>query len=303
MTSQKDWFGLAQPVAESDWDLLDVIIGGVPFDGAAGEVAGASLAPEKLRALARVGWPVTESGELIDRIRLVDVGDLRIGHDRNAFRRFMTARVAAFPRTAFMLFLGGNHSISIPLIEAFGAREKGSCGVLFLDAHPDLWDVYEQDPFGHVCVLRRILEFSFLSPKKVVLVGVRSFSPGEIDLLQRQNIFCLNARDFQLRGPERCAQQVVETFYELDSVYLSLDIDVLDPVYAPGTSLPAPGGPTARELLSFLRVVFGKLKIAAMDLVEISPPLDSADLTARLGARIVLEVLGFLQARKGRLSL
>ncbi len=302
MIPRKDWFDLAQSFPEKEWDRIDVIIQGVPYDDGSVGRRGACLAPEKLRTLSRSEWAVAESGELINRIRLIDVGDIRIGRDREAFHRFVAQRFAAFPKSAFLLHLGGDHSISIPLIQAFGLRERGSCGLLLLDAHPDLWDAYEENCFSHACVMRRILEDPAFSPKKVALVGLRSFAPEEIDFLQRNNIFFITARDFHARGPERCAQQIIESLYEQDSIYLSLDIDVFDAAYAPGTAFPVPGGLVTRDVLSFLRIVFSKLNFEAMDLVEISPPLDSSEITSTLGTRIILEVLGFLQARKGRFN-
>ncbi|MBI4454462.1 MAG: arginase family protein [Acidobacteria bacterium] len=294
---------MAQSVSESDWELVDVVIQGVLLADELKGDGGTSLAPARLRALSRASWAVTECGQLIDRIRLVDVGDIHIGKERGVFHRFLSQRIAAFPRSAFLIHLGGDHSISIPLVEGFGLREKGSCGVLLLDAHADLSDADERDRFGPACVLRRILEFSFLSPKKVILVGVRSFTPGEVEFLQRCNMSFIHARDFQLRGWERSAQQVIEALYEFDSVYLSIDMDVFDPAYAPAATLRVPAGLTSREVLSFLRVVFGKLNISAMDLVEILPSQDPLDVTSSLGVRIVLEALGLLQARKGRLAL
>lgn len=300
---RKDWFDLAQSFSEKEWDRIDVIIQGVPYDEGSVGRRGAYLAPDKLRALSRTGWAVAESGELIDRIRLTDVGDIRIGRDREAFHRFVAQRFTAFPKSAFLLHLGGDHSISIPLVKAFGLRERGSCGLLLLDAHPDAWDSYEGNPLAHACVLRRVLEDPSFSPKKVAIVGLRSYAPEEIDFLRRNNIFYITARDFYLRGADRSAQQIIESLYEQDNIYLSLDIDVFDPAYAPGTGFPVPGGLNTRAVLTFLRLVFAKLNVVAMDLVEISPPLDSSEITSALGAKIILEVLGFLQARKGRFAI
>ena len=303
MISRKDWFDLAQAVPESEWDLIDVIIQGVPFDDGVAGPRGSALAPEKIRAASRTDWAVTETGEIIDRLRLADVGDIRIGRKRDAFAEFVERRFSAFASSAFLLHLGGDHSVSIPLIQAFGKRQKGSCGVLLLDAHPDLWDDYEGERFSHACVMRRVLESPPFSAKKIALVGLRSFSKEEIEFMQRNNVFYITARDFQTSGAEKCATRVIDVLYELDSIYLSLDIDVFDPAFAPGTGFPVAGGLTPREVLTFLKIIFGKLKVSAMDLVEISPPLDPSNITVSLGCKVILEVLGFLQARKGRFSL
>ncbi|HEY2932550.1 MAG TPA: agmatinase [Acidobacteriota bacterium] len=303
MIPRKDWFDLAQVVPDSELDLIDVIVQGVPFDDGVAGPRGSALAPERLRATARTDWPVTETGEIIDRLRLTDVGDVRIGKNRESFHEFIDRRFSAFPRNAFLLHLGGDHSVSIPLIQAFGRREKGNCGVLLLDAHPDLWDDYEGQRFSHACVMRRVLESAPFSAKRVALVGLRSFSREEIEFMQRNNLFYITARDFQTSGAEKCATRTIDVLYELDSIYLSLDIDVFDPAFAPGTGFPVAGGLSPREVLNFLKIVFSKLKITAMDLVEISPPLDTSNITLNLGCRLVLETLGFLQARKTRFSL
>ncbi|MBI2822239.1 MAG: arginase family protein [Acidobacteria bacterium] len=303
MVQNRDWFGLAQPVSESDWDSIDVVIQGIPFEDAVGDRRGAALAPAKLRALSRDGWAVTESGELLDRICLVDAGDIRAGKDRESFSRFLVQRLGAIPSGAFPIHLGGDASVSVPLIQAFGSCGKGSCGILMLGAHPRLWDSCQEHRFNSACVLRRVLEFPFVAPRAAALVGVRSFSPAEMEFLQHNNILHVTARDFQLRGSDRCAQQIIEALYDVDRIYLSVDANVFDPAFAPGATTPVPGGLSPREVLSFLRLVFARLRIAAMDLVDISPVWDVSDLAGRLGARMVLEVLGFLQARKGRFSL
>lgn len=238
MIPRKDWFDLAHAMPESEWDLIDVIVQGVPYDKGAVGPRGSAHAPEKLRAGARAEWPVTETGEIIDRLRLTDVGDVRMGKSREAFYNFIDRRFSAFPSNAFLLHLGGDHSISIPLIEAYGRRQKGSCGVLLLDAHPDLWDHYEGDRFSHACVMRRVLENAHFSAKKVAMLGLRAFSKEEIEFMQRNNLFYITARDFQTSGAEKCATRTIDVLYELDSVYISLDIDVFDPAFAPGTGFP-----------------------------------------------------------------
>jgi agmatinase len=301
MFPASDWFGLSRNVPENQWDRIDVIIEGVPFDGTESERAEAYPAPEKIRALSRLEWPVTETGDLIEHLIVTDVGDVRIGKNRQAFDHFIAQRFSAFPGKAFLLHLGGGHAVSIPLIKAFSLREKGSCGVLLLDAHPDLWDTANDNPFDRSCVMRRVVEH--LSPRKVALVGVRSFSIPEIEFMQRNSIFYISARDFHATGPERCAQQTIDVLSNLDSIYLSLDIDVFDPADAPGTARPVPGGLTLRDVFGFLRVIFSKLKVGAMDIVEVSPSQDTSDATSRLAVRVILEVFGFLQTRKGRFSL
>ena len=284
------WSGLST-------DSPDAPIGvmGIPFDDAATFRKGAAHAPAKIREITPHIAPVTEEGNrLTTKIR--DYDD--IAPDNNWGHYFSTVTQKAYEvlQHPFALFLGGDHSTTIPLIKAFDQRVGRSFGVLHLDAHTDLMDTFEGHKWSHACTARRVLECPNMQPENYVFVGIRSWLPEELSFLaQNKRIGVHSARDVYLRGVREIAADVVTQLQNVDTVYITLDIDCLDPAYAPGTGTPEAGGMSSRELLEFLRIVFAKLPVAAMDIVEVSPPLDNSDITSMAAIKVIYEVFGWLQ--------
>lgn len=297
MIPRSHWFGLDRQLDPSD---SDVTILGLPFDGACCYRPGAAEAPDRLRELSRTATAVTETGALLEGLNLADLGNLQSGGNTRDYFRAIEMWVSTLPSEVFVIGLGGDHSVSIPLFSGFRRKAVGECGLIWLDAHPDLWDAYDGDRLSHACALRRLIEGGDLNPRRIALLGLRSFSPEEIDYLLSRQIFFMTAHEMAAKGMEWAAQKAIEQVHEADHVYLSLDIDFVDPSAAPGTGLPVPGGPSARETLALLEPLFQKLRIRSMDIVEISPPHDPASVTSFLGVQILLQILGVIWKRKNR---
>jgi agmatinase len=140
--------------------------------------------------------------------------------------------------------------------------------------------------WSHACTQRRVLELANVEPRHLVCIGLRSWIDDELDFLaQHPEIGIHTARDIYRRSIEAVAEDVVAQLQDADAVYFTLDIDGLDPACAPGTSVPEPGGPSTRQLMELLQVVFVQLPVRAMDVVEVAPPLDYADLTSFAATR------------------
>ncbi|MDX1523742.1 MAG: arginase family protein, partial [Anaerolineae bacterium] len=198
------------------------------------------------------------------------------------------------------IFLGGDHSVGIPLFKAFAKSFTGPVGYIQFDSHPDLADNFEGHPWSHANTARRNVEQSNLSPDHLAFVGLRSFLTEELDYYAAHpGIGWHTARDVYRRGIETVAQAVVEQLRGVEAVYLSIDIDGMDPACTPGTGTPEHGGPSTRECLEFVRILFEQLPIKAMDIVEVSPPLDISDVTSLAAAKIMYETFGFVQAKIG----
>lgn len=306
MIERHPWGGLADPQAEGP---ADVVIVGVPYDGGACWREGAAEAPGRLREISASSPAISEEGFLVDpaRFRVRDLGDLapdtrvlggagaeaaRQGYFASVERRVAATRSQA-PQS-FLLGLGGDHSVTIPLLGGFAASEPGPLGVVLLDAHPDLFDVYDGSPLANACPMRRALEGGRLAPEHLLILGTRSYNACELDFMRENRIRFVPARELARSGVEGAVALARERLVGLERVYLTLDIDVADPACAPGTGAPVAGGLSSRETLDLVRGLLEALPIKAMDIVEIAPPLDPTEATLFLGLQIVFETFAVL---------
>jgi agmatinase len=289
---RQPWSGLV-----SDDPAAEVGVLGVPFDGATSYRRGTAFAPGKLRELTPHLAPCTEEGQPLT-LAVRDYGD--VPHDLEWSRHFETVeqRAAEVLRHPLALFLGGDHSVSIPLMRAFDRVVEGAFGVIHFDAHPDLCDQFEGHRWSHACTERRGLELPGLDPQNLVFVGLRSLMKEEWDFLRdRPEILRYTARQCHSRGIGAIAEEVADRLSGVPAVYFTLDIDGLDPAYAPGTGTPEGGGLTTRDLLELVQVLFTRLPARAMDVVEVAPPLDHADVTSFAALKVIYEVWGLIQDR------
>jgi len=287
------WSGLSSVTAAAEVGML-----GVPFDGAVSFRRGTAFAPAKLRELSSHLAPCAEEGQPLN-LRVRDYGDVPPDLEWPRYFQAVEDRAAEVLRHPLALFLGGDHSVTIPLMRAFNRAVDGPFGVLHFDAHPDLFDVYEGHRWSHACTERRALELSGLEPQHLVFVGLCSFAREEWDfLMTHPEIPYYTARQCYLRGIEAVAEEVVEKLGDVQSVYLTLDIDGLGPAYAPGTGYPEGIGLTTRDLLELVRIVFHKLPVRALDVVEVAPPLDQSDITSFAALKAIYEAWWVVQEKR-----
>ena len=292
-TQRKAWSGMI-----SDDPSAEVGVLGVPFDRAVSFRAGTSLAPAKLRELTTHLCCCAEEGQPLT-LRVRDYGDVPADLEWSRYFQEVEERAKEVLDHPHALFLGGDHSVTIPLMRAFNLSVGGPFGVIHFDAHLDLFDTLDGHHWSHACSERRALELSGLDPQHLVLVGVRSFCQEEQDFLKTHpEISCYTARQCYQRGIEEIAEEVVERLRGVEAVYFTLDIDGLDPAYAPGTGIPEAGGLSTRDLLELVRIVFMKLPIRALDVVEVAPPLDHSDITAFASLKAIYEAWGVIQEKQ-----
>lgn len=286
------WSGLVR-----DDPAAPVGVLGIPFDGAVSFRRGTALAPARLRELTPHLAPCTEEGQPLD-LPVRDYGDVPADLEWPRYFQTVEDRALEALRHPLALFLGGDHSVSIPLMQAFNRTVDGPFGVLHFDAHPDLCDVYDGHRWSHACTERRALELSGLEPEHLIFVGLRSFVREEWEFLkQHPQIAYYTARQCHQRGIQAVTEEVVERLQGVPAVYFSLDIDGLDPAFAPGTGTPEGGGLTTRDLLELVQGVFEGVSVRAMDVVEVAPPLDQADITSFAALKVIYEVWGVIQGR------
>ncbi|MCB0154394.1 MAG: agmatinase family protein [Anaerolineae bacterium] len=290
------WSGLISAADDAEIGVL-----GVPFDNAVSWRNGARHAPQRIRSITPHLANITEEG-LPLKVGVRDYGDVEL--DLN-WARFFEATEAAAARVVggahpLAFFLGGDHSVGIPLFKAFAKNFSGSVGYIQFDSHADLADNFEGHPWSHANTARRNVELPNLSPDHMAFVGLRSFLSEELAYrAAHPGLGWHTARDIYRRGIETIAAEVVSQLHGVEAVYMSLDIDGIDPACTPGTGTPEHGGPSTRECLEFLRIIFAELPVRAMDIVEVSPPLDISDVTSLAALKVMYEVFGFVQEKLG----
>ncbi len=276
---------------------VDVAVVGVPFDGGTSYRSGTRFGPRKIREASLLLWGYNNPLAVrpLEALRVVDYGDVdvippAIVDTMDNIAAEVGALVAA---GVTVLALGGDHSISLPLLRAH-ARRHGPLGLVHFDSHPDTWESeFGGRPYSHGTPFRRALEEGLIDPARSVQVGLRGPTSGAADWQQ--------ARDLGLRlitmdeaaelGVPAVGQAIRET--ARGPVYVTLDIDAADPAFAPGTGTPEVGGFTSHELLRLVRGLRG-LDLRGFDLVEVSPPFDHGDITAILAANLVFEFLSLV---------
>jgi len=275
--------------ADSDFTVI-----GVPYDGAACARKGAALGPERIRFWSTHLTPFSEDRTRLGDIRICDRGDISITDQAQDFDR-VRETVAALPNVP--IILGGDHSISIPVFAAQRERFKDQhLGVLWVDAHPDLCDVFTGSKLSHACVLRRALEFG-IEPQDVCLVGLRSWEDQEIDLIENGGLHVYTAAMVAERGMRSVASSMYSKLSRCDAVHISLDIDCLDPAFAPGTGIPDSGGLTSREVITLIKSLQG-LPLVGLDVVEVSPPIDPSEATVFAALKIIMEYIALFAREK-----
>ncbi len=250
---------------------------GVPYDRTSSFRSGARLAPAAIRWASQSieSYSPTLDRDLED-LALLDRGDLMVEHlSPEEMMPTVTGAVAAADGAP--VILGGNHTVTVGAVQGVAARFP-DLRVLILDAHLDLRGEYEGSLWSHACTARRLADT--LGPDRVAVLGVRSGTREEFTAARA------------LLAAERRLVLPAGLWSRLDGrpLYLSVDIDVVNPADAPGTGNPEPGGPTAEELLDMLRVL-APLRIVGLDVVEVAPPYDPSGRTAILAALILREAL------------
>ena len=285
----------------------DVAIVGAPFDDAVSHRSGARFGPRAIRQANYASGSIHSlqlGNEPFEVLDVVDAGDANIvpawierGHALIYRKVREVAATGAIP-----IVLGGDHSITWPSASAVAeVRRPGSIGIVHFDAHADTADTTWGVLAGHGTPMRRLIESGAVAGRNFVQVGLRGYwPPVEVfEWMKAQRMRYHLMTEIEERGAEAViADAIAEALDGPDAVYLSLDIDVVDPGLAPGTGTPEPGGLSSRELLRAVRQVVGSVELAGMDIVEVSPPYDHAEQTAMLANRAALEAISALAARR-----
>ncbi len=286
---------------------VDVAIIGAPFDDAVSHRPGARFGPRAIREAQYTSGAIHSlqlDVDAFDLLTVVDAGDANIvpawierGHAMIYRKVREVAATGAIP-----IILGGDHSITWPAATAVAeVRRPGSIGIVHFDAHADTANDSHGVLASHGTPMRRLIESGAVKGKNFVQVGLRGYWPPveTFEWMQQQGLRWHFMREIEERGAESVIAQAIEEALDgPDYIYLSLDIDVIDPGMAPGTGTPEPGGMLPREVLRSVRQIVGAVDLAGMDIVEVAPPYDHAETTAMAANRAALEAISALAVRK-----
>lgn len=277
----------------------DVAVLGVPFDAGVTFRPGARFGPAAVREVSRLLRPFHPALDVapFEAAQVVDAGDVAcnpfdIGEAVDAVERHADRLMAEGAR---LVTLGGDHTVALPLLRS-AARRHGPVALLHLDAHLDTWDTYFGAAYTHGTPFRRAFEEGLLDTDAVTHVGIRGplFAATDLPDDARMGFAIVNAADVMRRGVDEVVGMLRERIGDRP-VYVSVDIDVLDPAHAPGTGTPEAGGLTSRELLELLRGLAGTRLVGA-DVVEVAPPYDHADITAFAASHVAYDLVALLAA-------
>ncbi|MFX0001163.1 MAG: agmatinase [Candidatus Hodarchaeota archaeon] len=282
------------------------VIFGIPWDYLTSiDLPNSSIAPERIRNVTNdIGW-TTESGDPINKFKVADVGDIPIEKYNieknliginNYLNDLYTKNEKVIP-----IMMGGDHFCSFPVIKAVGNHfnKKEEFGVLIFDAHLDFYQEWDKGVYSHATLSHRIFDLDYINNKNLFIVGVRDIDIPELELVKQEELKYLSAHQLS-EGLNNYIEKIIKFFKKsgIKYLYLSIDIDALDPSVAPGTGFAMPGGFTYRELWNILKSITKNFEIIGFDLVEVAPNLDLKNkMTCNLAAKLIIELISFISFR------
>ncbi|MCP2519451.1 agmatinase [Candidatus Aminicenantes bacterium AC-335-K20] len=262
-------------------DKYEIAILGIPYDEKSSYLKGTSLGPRAIREASTSeminAWTELDVN-LEEDINIVDLGDLSLtDSESNIFNKIEEEVYKIIQRGVIPVILGGDHSITYPIVKAFSRKYK-TLDILHFDAHPDLYDELYGDPLSHACPFARIMEKGLAN--NLVQIGIRAKIDEHVEKAKKYNIKMIEMKDFR--------DDILLEFH--NPLYISFDLDSLDPAFAPGVSHHEPGGLTTRQVIKIIHNL--KANIVGMDVVELNPKRDLTGITASAAVKVIMEIMG-----------
>ncbi len=287
----------------------DVVIVGAPFDGGTSHRPGTRFGPMAIRQSCYLPHDGSRPHlalrvDALHDVRIVDAGDVEM-YSGDVERSIASLELAVYTVAssgAIPFVLGGDHTIALPDVTGV-ARHLGfgRVSMLHFDAHADTGDIAFGSLYGHGQPMRRLLESGALRGDRFLQIGLRGYwpEPDTLTWMADQRMRSFEMTEIVERGLPGCLDEAFRiATADCDGVFVSVDVDVCDPGFAPGTGTPEPGGLSSRQLLDSVRRICLELPVVGIDVVEVSPPYDHAEITAYLANRVVLEALSGIAARR-----
>ncbi|BFH74025.1 agmatinase [Sulfurisphaera javensis] len=278
------------PICNEKEEVKAVFLG-IPFDDATTYRPGARFGPMGIRQGSRLLRPYNQFLDVypFETLNTCDKGDVNIipGYIEDTMRIIESSLQEIVSKGIVPFIAGGDHSITLPILRAM-YKKYGKVNLIHFDSHFDFWDSYWGKKYTHGTWLRRAREEGLL--KDIVQAGIRGSIYSKDDLVDKDK---LQIRSFTIRDLKYNPEQVMKEINSLSGpTYISIDIDVVDPAFAPGTGTPEVGGLTSFEIIEIVRSL--KLRIVGFDVVEVSPSYDVSEITSMLGANIIYEGMSVL---------
>jgi agmatinase len=301
---------LADP---SSYANAAAVIIGAPFDGGTSHRPGCRFGPQAIRLTDYLPHDGRRPHLALDvdpllELGVVDVGDVEMlsGETDQALARLEAAVTQIARSGALPMVLGGDHTIALPDVTGVAHHVGwGRVSVIHFDAHADTGDSHFGSLHGHGTPMRRLIESGACRGDRFLQIGLRGYwpEPATLAWMGQQGMRSFEMTEVVARGLDAVMEEAaVIALDDCEAVFLSVDVDVVDPGMAPGTGTPEPGGLSSRQLLDAVRHLAMTLPLAGVDVVEVSPPYDQAEVTAYLANRIVLEALSGMAWRRRQLA-
>jgi agmatinase len=280
-----------------DIGWFDVAVLGVPFDSAVTYRPGARFGPSGVRQASRLLRPYNQSLDVspFGAQQVVDAGDVACNPFKisESLREIQRSAESLLSGGGRLVTIGGDHSMSLPLLRAVAGR-FGGVALVHFDAHLDTWDTYFGEPYTHGTPFRRAFEEGLLIDDHSIHVGIRGPLYTSTDLREDSEFGfrVIDSRAFQMQSAEELAERIKDRVGD-SATYVSVDIDVLDPGFAPGTGTPESGGLSPRELLTVLGELHG-IRLVSADVVEVAPAYDHAEITGIAASHVVYQLISLM---------
>lgn len=287
-----------------DLENADAAIVGAPFDTGASFRAGARFGPEAIRSVSHLLRPYNPSQDvsIFEHLSVVDYGDVPVvpGYTEKSYEKIKNGLEEVHRAGVVSIVLGGDHSIALPELRA-AAAVHGPLALVQFDSHADTWDSYFGKSHNHGTVFRRAVEEGLLRPERSIQVGMRGslYEVGDLDASRSLGFDLVTTDEVRKAGIPEVTKRIRERVGDA-KVYVSFDVDFVDPAYAPGTGTPEVGGFTSREAQEFVRSLEG-LNLVGCDVVEVYPQYDGpGQITALLAASVAYEFLSLIAGAGSR---
>lgn len=285
-----------------DVPYCDIAIIGIPFDAGTSYRPGARFGPQAIRQASRhlrTNFHPAYDTEPFRELQVADAGDIACNpfNIEEAIRQIEEGATALFEHAPAIVSMGGDHTIAVPLLRAVN-KQTGPVALVHFDAHLDTWDTYFGAPYTHGTPFRRAAEEGLFNDQHSMHVGIRGPLYSRDDLIKDEELGfkVVHCDELQTHGVDHVVKRIRDRVGD-QPLYLSIDIDVLDPAHAPGTGTPEIAGMTSRELVNIIRGLRG-LNLVAADIVEVAPAYDHAEITSLAAATVAFEMINMIAYRK-----
>lgn len=283
------WAGLHKPHRSEE--EADIVVFGIPYDGAVSFREGSKDGPRSIRDLSYHVTPTSEEFDVFEELKVKDIGDFYGATQEELFKKVEEKVAELVEKKKFFMMLGGDHSTTIPVLRGINRSLGEEFGIIHVDAHFDLCDSLGGNPLSHGCPARRGSELEWVGgSENIYFLAIRSIETDELEFMKHNPVHVISAKKFHQMGTEKVLDTVAEHFKDKKHIYLTFDIDALDPAFAGGTGTPQFGGITSREVLDLVYGISKRLPLIGFDIVEVAPSLDDSLSSSFAARKLILEI-------------